>query len=428
MTEEMRQRLFSSRKVMATLLILVLLGLLLTINAFAQDDKVTVSVQSGEGFVGDRITVNIKLEGITNIAQGNAAGFIEINYDPDLISINRISRGELLRVRDKYDDEFVFLFFENTKVDPPGNKLSATWAPDPTREVDEDKDFYETDEGEKYAIITADGNLISITIDLLAEGTSDFSFVVSTFELYDEALEEIPSEDIIIVDGSITIHGTQLAQVDQPTWNGDVINWVDVANAANYEVKLYNGDEVVDTQIIAPNVQELDFEPRMAEAGAGVYTVTVQALGDDDPWTHGPVSPASEPNIKTESLSQVDQPTWEDDVIKWVDVENAANFEVVLYQDGSPIDTQVVAPGVQEHDFGPRMAEAGAGVYTVTVQALGDGMPYTNGNPSEPSAENIKAAVLSQVSKPSFDEDGNVSWSDVANAVGYKVSLYKDTL
>jgi hypothetical protein len=85
-----------------------------------------------------------------------------------------------------------------------------------------------------------------------------------------------------------------LAQVQKPTWNGDAIWWNSVANASQYELKLFRGTTLVNTQQVGANVRQHNFASRMTSPGA--YTVTVQAIGDNRNYRSGPVSVRSNRN------------------------------------------------------------------------------------------------------------------------------------
>lgn len=71
-----------------------------------------------------------------------------------------------------------------------------------------------------------------------------------------------------------------LPQVAQPSWVSKVATWKDVANAEQYEIKLYNASsECLDTQRVNKGTQRYDYTDLIENyLPAGSYTFTVQAL------------------------------------------------------------------------------------------------------------------------------------------------------
>lgn len=88
-----------------------------------------------------------------------------------------------------------------------------------------------------------------------------------------------------------------LAQVGQPSWNGDSIQWTNIANESGYEVVLLKDGVVVDTQTVSADTTTKDFSATMAARGPGTYTATVRANGSGL-YLDAPASAASAGNVK----------------------------------------------------------------------------------------------------------------------------------
>ncbi|MDE5414021.1 S8 family serine peptidase [Alkalihalobacterium chitinilyticum] len=211
-----------------------------------------------------------------------------------------------------------------------------------------------------------------------------------------------------------------LPVVQRPTWNGEVIHWNGVANASQYELKLYRGTSVAATQRVGGSVRHYNFASLMATPG--VYTVTVQAIGDQTNYQNGGVSVPSVEYRKTVTLPAVQRPTWDGEVIHWNSVENAFQYELKLYREESIVETLRVSSTTVQHNFASQMEDPGR--YTVTVQAIGDQTNYLDGSVSAPSLENQIIIELPVVAKPTWDGDV-IRWNGVANASQYELKLYR---
>jgi len=109
----------------------------------------------------------------------------------------------------------------------------------------------------------------------------------------------------------------------------------------------------------------------------------------------------------------------------WTDITGESSYAVQLFKDGSPIGSVVdKAADSTTHNFLPAMRAAGAGAYTVTVSAKGDGFTYLDGAPSIPSNKQTMIKLASITNSLSWD--GNIAkWPAIPNAVSYDVLLYK---
>ncbi|MDR7240438.1 S8 family serine peptidase [Neobacillus drentensis] len=237
----------------------------------------------------------------------------------------------------------------------------------------------------------------------------------------------------IVADGSVTnpgiyidnlkVSGTQslhtLSQVQRPTWNGETIQWFGVANANQYELKLFKGTDLVGTQRVSASVRQINFSSQMNSTGA--YTATVQAIGDNSNYRDGLTSIRSDENRKVLTLAQVAKPSWNSDVLQWNDVDNATQYEVKLYRGTTLVDTKGVNASVRQINFSFQMNSPGT--YTATVQAIGDNNLYRNGSVSILSNQRI---TVSQVQKPTWNGDV-IKWFGVASTTQYEVKLYRGT-
>lgn len=122
-------------------------------------------------------------------------------------------------------------------------------------------------------------------------------------------------------------------------------------------------------------------------------------------------------------LEKVAQPTWsEPGRINWLAVDNAGGYRVVLYKNAAVEKTVSVGPAASAVDFLADMRSSGAADYTVTVQALGDGISYFDGPVSQQSASQTVAPLETPV--VGFTAEGLAEWNQVTNAIDYRVKLF----
>ena len=177
----------------------------------------------------------------------------------------------------------------------------------------------------------------------------------------------------------------QLDQVAKPVWYDYGATWVDVDNAVNYEVRLYKDSMLNTTKTVPPGMQFCSFGPELVAAGVGSYTVTVKAKGDLEVYADGEESEESDA-LDIVKLDTVGQPVWSDSSITWAGVNNASSYQVILYNGLSVVSTKLVRSSLQAVDFTVEMLNEGPGSYTATVQALGNGITYLDGDVSIASA------------------------------------------
>ena len=430
MAKEIKRRLFSSRKVIVVMLALVLVGAaVLAMSVFAQGDKVTLTLGDAQGYVGDEVWVNISISGISDIIEegnGICVGSFKLPYQADIADIDKntdVRKGVLLSTKSRLypddpddleeQDDFICLF--NNKHE--GNVLSFGWV----------SNIFPDD---ILRFVRDDGILARIKFTLKSVGNFELDFSELLLNNVDGVA--IESSNITVVPGTITVLSTELRKVDQPTWDGDVIKWTNVENAKNYEVKLYKGGTLEDTQTVNQGTvgaaNSYNFKTKIDSLSPGIFTVTVQAKGDNEPWTDGAVSDESAENRKTQTLAKVAKPVWDGWNITWNDVTGAESYEVKLYLDSGtvPVKTVPVNPGIQKYDFSADTAAAGS--YTATVQAKGDGTVYLDGDVSDKSDAKVRKVKLATVDQPTLSADGILAWSAVENAASYEVQLFKNNI
>ncbi|MEH7130126.1 S8 family serine peptidase [Neobacillus drentensis] len=255
------------------------------------------------------------------------------------------------------------------------------------------------------------------------EVSIDPSYAVSNFKVRFRIQTDVSNTssgiyiDDVMVTGSTAM--PSLTQVQRPTWNGEVIQWIGVANANQYELKLYKGTELVSTQRVDASVRQNNFASLMTSSGG--YTVTVQAIGDHTSYRDGLISLSSAEYRKVITLAQVQKPTWNGDVIQWSGVSNADQYEIKLFQGATLIDTQRVSASVRQVNFASQMYSPG--IYNATVQAIGDNSLFRNGSVSILSNQRI---TISQVQKPTWNGDV-IKWFSVASTTQYEVKLFRGT-
>jgi hypothetical protein len=153
------------------------------------------------------------------------------------------------------------------------------------------------------------------------------------------------------------------------------VTWTPVAEASSYTVNLYKDGALVGTYTRASS--PLNALGDMRNHGAGTYTVSVSAIGDDINWLSSPESAASSPEV----VAVLDTPgnlAWNGDSAQWDAVTGATGYSAQLYKDGSPLGA-AVSSGAVTCNFSGQMTDVG--FYTFTVQATSAGL-YLDGTVS----------------------------------------------
>ncbi len=108
----------------------------------------------------------------------------------------------------------------------------------------------------------------------------------------------------------------------------------------------------------------------------------------------------TQPSI-SQKLSKVKTPTWNQNTTEWEAVANAEAYDVKLYKGGNVVDTHTVNEGIGQYDFTQIITDLGAGTYSVTVQAKGNGAPYYDGAVSYPRIRVVLVRVTGVTLQPS---------------------------
>ncbi|HEX3029967.1 MAG TPA: hypothetical protein VHT34_11845 [Clostridia bacterium] len=182
---------------------------------------------------------------------------------------------------------------------------------------------------------------------------------------------------------------SNLNKINRPVWKSTTITWKPDANASFYEVKLYNENDVINTQIVGADKNYYDFGDVMSENPEGLFKVIVKAKGSGL-YLYGEESEPSFVNVNPPQLAPIEQPLLSSyGYATWADVANATNYKLQLYHDGEELGSpQTVVSGETGFDFLPAMQNGGPGSYTYSVTAKGDGS-FHDGEQSPDSNEQV---------------------------------------
>ena len=179
-----------------------------------------------------------------------------------------------------------------------------------------------------------------------------------------DAITGTPQVGVVLTAGALTPAGATASYQWQIAATSDGV-YADISGETSNTYTPVTGDTGKFIKVVA--------------TGTGNYSDTVQSAAT---------------TVVTDALAQVAQPTWSGDAINWVDVANETSYDVQLYKGGVTSGTAVnVAAGTTTYDFASAIIAAASGTYTVTVTAKGNGLPYTDGAPSTPSAGNVRATI-----------------------------------
>ena len=349
-------------KSLSVLLVASLLILTLPPNQASAQSSVTVSIGSASGNVG--ATVNVPVT-IANIS-GAAGVQFEITYDSARVEPQRdnIVWGQGIGNANIIDGRLSIVIAQATPF-------------------------------------STGGNLLTIPFTLKSVGSS-------LLTLSDRKVSDTNGNALLSVGVSgaitVTVPKTPLPRVGTPSWTGDVVGWSAVSGAASYAVTLFkNGDRAQTLSSIAATSTVLDLAGNIAQRGPGRYTVTVRAIADPaSAHTDGPASAPSAANIKTVTLTRPAALSWSGERLQWSAVAEAINYEIILYRGTAMINRHTVPANQLSYNFKNLFDQLGAGSYTATVQARGDGTVYLH---SPVSA--VSPAVIRQAAPAPADPPGN---------------------
>ncbi len=228
----------------------------------------------------------------------------------------------------------------------------------------------------------------SYTVDLTVGLTTIKVVAVTTDAMFEDSA---PSNPVTV---AVVQLGAPVISIDS-----DVINqivWTAVTNATSYDV--YVNDEFVQ------NISTTYFN--LGEKAVGTYNVKVVAKSQSVI-----VLDSEKSNQVTYSVAKLGTPvvTLEGNVVSWTPVANASGYRVTvgdLVMDDKQLGTSyTLAEGLA------------VGAYDVTIQAVGNGLTFLDGDKSA-----VATYTVSNLEAPVVTISGKVaSWTAVQGAVSYDV-------
>jgi hypothetical protein len=156
----------------------------------------------------------------------------------------------------------------------------------------------------------------------------------------------------------------------------------------------------------------------------GTYTFKVITKGDGKLVLDSPESAAPEVDYDyVATLPAPAKPTLSTGVVSWGTVTGAASYTVKLYKSGAGEAVGTYEDQTSGNSILDYMRSNGAGSYTVTVTAIGNSTDWLTSVESSTS-DSETVAVLGTPSDLAWSET-NATWTEVANASSYTVTLYK---
>ncbi len=211
------------------------------------------------------------------------------------------------------------------------------------------------------------------------------------------------------------------------TKSGSVISWDVINGAKTYQVLADNvsGQSVyVVSGLTVTSIDLSDYEDRFKLLGAGPYTVYIRAIGED--------VTSKDSNTVTYTLSDTSlvAPVITEEIgaygavsISWDRVPGATQYDIYCQGStgrGGIVTVEAGSINTTEYfitisNYASRMEQYGAGPYTITVVAKGDGF-------EDSPASNAISYSFSKLATPEIElVDDELSWVAVPNAIGYAV-------
>jgi hypothetical protein len=216
--------------------------------------------------------------------------------------------------------------------------------------------------------------------------------IVGTNNIYICALGE--NSKYITSSSSSYVTALKLAAPVSFKASGSVFTWDYVTNATKYIVNV-NGTDV-------DNGTSRSFSLDSSYP-AGLYTIKVKAYSSTSSYVYSDYSS----ELSVTKIGQVTGLSVSSGMLLWDAVDHASSY--------------LIKAGTYSHtissDFTSYSLPDSSGTYSITVQALGEGTTFFNGNPSD--AKGITKIGTPAVSYASC----KISWDAISNATGYNIFI-----
>jgi hypothetical protein len=224
----------------------------------------------------------------------------------------------------------------------------------------------------------------------------------------------------------VSAQPTQLSAPEDVHIDGTMLIWNAVDHATGYKVTVIEqgSDHTVTRDVgwdaTSYDLSDLNLDP-------GTYSVSVQAIGDGTKYTDSPQSSGVTYTVEVHltKLSAPQNVKISGARVSWDAVENAMGYTVTVTKDGNRVASSDLGPSFTSADllsiFDP--GNQPVGVYTVTVQARGDGTTYSDSEPVSAGTYTVVDGIDRLTIKDTQIDGMIVSWSAVTGAWRYFVKV-----
>lgn len=205
------------------------------------------------------------------------------------------------------------------------------------------------------------------------------------------------------------------------------VTWDAVANSSSYEIFVFNNQNVVIHNEYVYGSNKTSHKLTTSTLSSGSYYVKVVARGNGYNYTDSPLS--SQSNVLTISATMTLQAPSAPQLTTaglatWPATLNNG-YQLNLYH--SPSNTLVTSQmiGKDATSFDISTLIPGTGSYYIKLVAMGDGQSMTSS--PESNASGVQSFIVEKLPAPSTVELGYnrvVSWPNVQNNNGYRISVY----
>jgi len=204
-------------------------------------------------------------------------------------------------------------------------------------------------------------------------------------------------------------------------WDFYFLNWKKVENASKYLMEIYFNNEFV--QAVFSYDNNYNFYNIMEKYGHGIYKVKLKSTGDNKVFYDSIYSDYSREFVKSIVLKNPTNLTWKGYQVSWQEVENIYGYVLRIYRNEKEINKLEIPQEINIIDLYSFMKKPG--IYTFTLQSVGDNKIYLNSPESLKSNENIRISNLNEPKIKYFNEN-ILEWEKVENASGYMIKIYKN--